>query len=73
MTQLYACFLNGNLYVKGDLDYMNTLFRDWVVDCEMYGKDDVTFRVTTVERMREIMLKESLDNNYEALKRVEDE
>lgn len=55
MTQIYACFLNGKLYGKGDLEYMNTLFRDWVVYCEMYGKDDVTFRVTTVEKMREIV------------------
>ncbi|WP_303984514.1 hypothetical protein [Niallia circulans] len=55
MTQIYACFLNGKLYGKGDLAYMNDLFRDWVVDCEMYGKDDVTFRVTTIEKMREIV------------------
>lgn len=55
MTQVYACFLNGKLYGKGDLDYMKDLFRDWVVDCEMYGKDDVTFRVTTVDKMREIV------------------
>lgn len=55
MTQIYACFLNGKLYGTGDLAYMNDLFRDWVVYCEMYGKDDVTFRVTTVEKMREIV------------------
>ncbi|MBG9901837.1 hypothetical protein ABH16_04750 [Bacillus altitudinis] len=55
MTQIYACFLNGKLYGKGNLAYMNDLFRDRVVDCEMYGKDDVTFRVTTVEKMREIV------------------
>lgn len=55
MTQIYACILNGKLYGTGDLDYMSALFRDWVVDCEMYGKDDVTFRITTVEKMREIV------------------
>ncbi|WP_081043999.1 hypothetical protein [Bacillus paralicheniformis] len=40
-------------YGAGDLEYMHELFRDYVVYCEMYGRDDCTFRVTTKEKARE--------------------
>ncbi|KAA0813070.1 hypothetical protein SFC27_22585 [Bacillus licheniformis] len=73
MYQIYACFLNGKFYGAGDLEYMHELFRDYVVYCEMYGRDDCTFRVTTKEKARELMIKESIKNNYKALERMEDE
>lgn len=53
MGQIYACFLNGKLYGCGDIEYMNDLFRDYVVYCEMYGRDDCTFRITTKEKLVE--------------------
>ncbi|AWM47464.1 hypothetical protein DDT09_06240 [Bacillus amyloliquefaciens] len=73
MAQIYACFLNGKLYGWGDLEYMSELFRDYVVYCEMYGIDDCTFRITTKEKARSLMLNETIYENGEALKRLEDE
>jgi hypothetical protein len=73
MKQTYACFLNGKFYGAGDIEYMNDLFRDYVVTSEMYGKDDCTFRITTKEKARVILINETINNNYEALKRMEDE
>lgn len=49
MTQIYACFLNGKLYGTGDLEYMNELFRDYVVACEMYGRESCEFRIVRKE------------------------
>ncbi|AOO61099.1 hypothetical protein BBJ33_06040 [Bacillus velezensis] len=58
MTQIYACFLNGKLYGCGDIEYMNDLLRDYVVYCEMYGRDDCTFRITTKEKARRLLINE---------------
>lgn len=73
MTQIYACFLNGKLYGCGGIEYMNDLFRDYVVNCEMCGKDDCTFRITTKEKARRLVINETIRENGEALKRLEDE
>lgn len=73
MKQTYVCFLNGKFYGAGDLEYMNDLFRDYVVISEMYGKDDCTFRITTKEKAREILVNETINDNYETLERMEDE
>lgn len=73
MAQIYACFLNGKLYGCGDIEYMNELFRDYVVYCEMYGRDDCTFRITTKEKARRLVINETICENCEALKRLEDE
>ncbi|MGG1103251.1 hypothetical protein ABES74_04145 [Bacillus subtilis] len=73
MSQIYAYFLNGKLYGCGDIEYMNDLFRDYVVNCEMYGKDDCTFRITTKEKARRLLINETICENGEALKRLEDE
>ena len=45
----YKCYLNGSLYGIGDLEYMNELFRDYVVICEMYGKTKCEFRIVRYE------------------------
>ncbi|WP_144625156.1 hypothetical protein [Bacillus altitudinis] len=63
MTQIYACFLNGKFYGAGDLGYMNELFRDYVVNHGLYGKDDCTFRVTTKEKARDIVT-QSINKQY---------
>ncbi|ASB89252.1 MULTISPECIES: hypothetical protein [Bacillus] len=73
MSQTYACFLNGKFYGAGNLEYMNELFRDYVVNSEMYGKGECAFRITSQEKAREILINETINNNYEALKRMEDE
>ncbi|MED1923519.1 hypothetical protein [Bacillus velezensis] len=52
---------------------MNDLFRDYVVYCEMYGRDDCTFRITTKEKARRLVINETICENREALKRLEDE
>ncbi len=41
----YSCFLNEELYGKGNLEYMLELFKDHVVTCKMYGKSEVTFKI----------------------------
>ncbi|MBG9882764.1 MULTISPECIES: hypothetical protein [Bacillus subtilis group] len=73
MPQTYACFLNGKFYGAGNLEYMNELFRDYVVSSEMYGKDECVFRITSQEKARRILINETITNNYEALERLEDE
>lgn len=70
MAQIYACFLNGKLYGCGDVEYVNDLFRDYVVNCEMYGKDDCTFQITKKEKVRRLLINETIGENSEALKRL---
>lgn len=43
--QLYALYLNGRIYGKGDWNYMQELMNDWVNDCDMYGEDNVEFKI----------------------------
>ena len=43
--EYYECYLNGNRYGIGSLDYMLELFKDYVVTCEMYGKDEAEFKI----------------------------
>lgn len=42
---LYKCFINGEFYGIGDLDYMRELFVDYVVTCKMYGKDEIEWKI----------------------------
>ena len=42
---MYNCYLNGQLYGVGSLDYMLELFKNYVVTCEMYGMDTVSFTI----------------------------
>lgn len=60
MVQIYSCFLNGKLYGCGDVEYMNELFRDYVVNYEMYGRDDCSFRITTKEKARRLLIYERM-------------
>lgn len=46
--EMYICFLNGEFYGGGNSEYMNELFRDYVVSCDMYGKYDCEFRIVRV-------------------------
>ena len=73
MVQMYACFLNGKLYGCGDIEYVNDLFRDYVVNCEMYGRDDCTFHITTKEKACRLLINETIGENSEALNRLESE
>lgn len=45
MKETYLCYLNGKFYGGGDLKYMRELFIDYVVNCKMYCKDEVEFKV----------------------------
>jgi len=63
VPQTYACFINGKFYGAGDLEYMNELFRDYVVTSGMYGKDECTFRITTKEKARDIVT-QSINEQY---------
>jgi hypothetical protein len=45
MKQTYKCYLNGKLYGGGNLMYMKELFTDYVIRHEMYGKDEVEFKI----------------------------
>lgn len=42
---VYRCYLNGSIYGCGNLEYMNELFKDYVVTMEMYGKKKVEFEI----------------------------
>lgn len=44
-TEVVSLYLNGTLYGTGDLEYMNELFRDYVVTMGMYNQDEVEFSV----------------------------
>lgn len=45
---MYMCYLNGKFYGSGNLKYMKELFVDYVVTCEMYGKDEVEFKIVKI-------------------------
>lgn len=40
------------LYGKGPASYMTELMNDWIVSCDIYGNDEVTFRVRRLYRDR---------------------
>ncbi|WP_161805237.1 hypothetical protein [Sporosarcina globispora] len=42
---MYRCYLNGKFYGTGNLKYMQELFVDYVVTCEMYGKNQAEFKI----------------------------
>lgn len=42
---IYTCYLNGKIYGTGPLEFMNELFRDYVVTCKLYNKEEVTFTI----------------------------
>lgn len=43
--EYYECFLNGKRYGVGSLEYMLELFKDYVVTCKMYGKNEADFKI----------------------------
>ena len=45
----YQCYLNGNFYGGGNLDYMHELFKDYVLTCGMYGRKTCEFKIVKVE------------------------
>lgn len=47
--QLYALYLNGQLYGKGKWDYMQELMDDWVNACDMYSDEEVEFKIVKTE------------------------
>lgn len=50
MNEIYMCYLNGSFYGSGSLEYIKKLFVDYVVTCEMYGKDKCSFEIVKKER-----------------------
>lgn len=51
---IYIMKLNGRLYGTGNSEYMCELFRDYVLACDIYGRDKVTFEVIRKEDSRGI-------------------
>lgn len=49
---MYYCFLNGKFYGGGSLEYMNELFRDYVVTMEMYGKPTCEFKIIKMDEKK---------------------
>lgn len=45
MTKKYTCYLNDKFYGYGPPEYMNELFKDYVVSCGMYDKKEVSFEI----------------------------
>lgn len=57
MKEQYICYLNGERYGKGDMEYMRELFIDYFVTCNMYGKDQGEFKVVSQSKL----VKDSFD------------
>jgi hypothetical protein len=45
----YKCYLNGKFYGSGNLKYMHELFKDYVITCKMYGREDCKFKIIKCE------------------------
>jgi hypothetical protein len=41
----YKCYLNGKFYGSGTLKYMQELFVDYFITCEMYGRPEADFKI----------------------------
>ncbi|WP_170958759.1 hypothetical protein [Bacillus pseudomycoides] len=50
MKTRYRLYLNGSYYGFGPIDHINSLIRDYLVDCEMYGRKEVDFRIEEIEK-----------------------
>lgn len=70
MEKKYICFLNGKVYGHGDLKYMQELFHDYVIDCKMYGLDEIDFKIIEKDKARGTLIKDSVKCNYEVLKKL---
>lgn len=60
MNSTYKCFLNGSLYGVESLNYMNELFRDYVVTREMYGSKKASFEIVKIENERKSLMSKLL-------------
>ena len=49
MELRYTLYLNGSFYGCGTIEYINELISDYLVNCNMYGRNEVDFRVEKVE------------------------
>ncbi|HFK1685263.1 TPA: hypothetical protein ACGXND_005230 [Bacillus tropicus] len=50
MRAIYLLFLNGKYYGCGSKDHINSLITDYIVNCDMYGKEEVYFKVLKSEK-----------------------
>lgn len=60
MSEIYNFYLNGSFYGSGNLEYMKELFVDYVITCEMYGKDKCSFEIVKKERNKTLVALEEL-------------
>jgi hypothetical protein len=75
MKQTYICILNGKFYGSGSLAYMNELFTDYVNKHQLYGKDEVEFKIIkkkpeTFKELREQLAIKTAPNH--GLKKLHD-
>jgi hypothetical protein len=49
LKQVYKCYLNGKFYGSGNLKYMHELFKDYVINCKMYGREECEFKIIKCE------------------------
>src|SRR5690606_11949466 len=68
----YVCFLNGQVYGSGNLRYMHELFYDYVVNKEMYDLGEATFKIVERSKAIKYFAEETMKQNHEALKRLDD-
>ncbi|WP_157861628.1 hypothetical protein [Bacillus mycoides] len=40
---MFKLYINDKFYAMGSYEYLETVVRDWIINCEMYGKEKVTF------------------------------
>ncbi|MEK4824567.1 hypothetical protein NSS71_08410 [Niallia sp. FSL W8-0951] len=74
MKEVYHCYLNGSFYGAGSKEYMKELFIDYVVTCEMYGKDKCSFEIVKkdLNKVRKKIIFETINDNKDALSQSED-
>ena len=59
---LYRLYLNGNPYGVGSWEYMMELMNDWVHACNMYGTNEVDFKIVKRTEVCESKYEEELDD-----------
>ena len=45
MKQLYALTVNGHRYGRGNMSYMLELIQEWTETRDMYGAEEVVFKI----------------------------
>lgn len=51
---------------------MHELFSNYVINCEMYGHDEMSFKIVEKSKAGNMIIKDAVKDNYELMKRLKD-